>query len=573
MAKMFYLKLAWSNVKRNRLTYVPYLLAIALMSGMYQLIVGMIKSETLGSVPSGDSAKQMFQAGIIIFSFFAVFFMFYINNFLVNRRKREFGLYGVLGLDKGHISRVLLWENAIVMAGGLLLGTIIAWVFGYLLFLLLLNMLNFVGDSSFSIGIDAYIVSYGLFAIIFVVTSIWNSVRVHALNPMSLLQSEKKGDKPSKLMIPAAILGVVLLLGAYYHAWTTAKAGTAIAIFLALVVLVIVATFLVFSSGSTLLLTLLRKNKRYYYKPKNFVTVSGMFHRMRQNARGLSFICILSTMLIVTVAGTLALYLGRENIYRENHPYDVFTYVFSSNETDEQGLNQAYADAICELAEKSGVTLVADVSKFSTDTALEGSDIFVNDLSEVMVVNGRIIYAHNEFMFDVIGSQEDCLAFVDKLYEIDKSQIGADWGMFVSDIFNEREMGLGAYGGLLFLGVFFGVLFLAMTVLIIYFKQVTEGYEDKQRFIILQQVGMDKKMVKGTINRQVQWMFFLPLFATLLHMVFASKIMSTMLVLFQISDWLMVLACIGGVCVVFILLYLLVFRLTAKAYYKIVALK
>ncbi len=182
-----------------------------------------------------------------------------------------------------------------------------------------------------------------------------------------------------------------------------------------------------------------------------------------------------------------------------------------------------------------------------------------------------IVFANRDLMFDVDGDSVACMAFVTALDEYDGSNIEGYQGKFVHEIFSERQQGLGLYGGLVFLGAFFGVLFLAMTVLIIYFKQVTEGYEDKQRFVILQQVGMDKRMVKGTINRQVQWMFFLPLGATLLHMFFASKIMSKMLALFQLFDWQLVLICIGCVCAVFVLLYLLVFRLTARAYYKIVA--
>lgn len=583
MAKAFYLKLAWSNVKRNRLTYVPYLLATALISGVFMLIVGLINSPTLNNLPSGQTATDVFRFGIIVFAVFAVFFMLYINNFLVNRRKREFGLYGVLGLDKRHISRVLLWENFIVTAGGLVLGTIFALVFGYLLFLLLLKMLEFTDQSSFSIAPVAYGATYLLFGAVFVATSVLNSIRVRMVSAKSLMQSEKKGDKSSPLTIPIAILGAILLGIAYYLAWITEKPVEAAGLFFLLVLMVIVATFMLFSSGSIALLKFMRSRKKYYYKPKNFVTVAGMFHRMKQNARGLSFICILSTMLIVTVSGTLSLYLGKESIYRSMHPYDVQTalylvdyfdeetgeYINSEDSVQVEEATNRYAELIWELAEEHNVVISSPVEKMSTDPEDRDSNNYAFD--SITSIQG-LIYANETFYFDVEGTQENCLAFANDLENVDLSQ----WhsvGRYVFDIFSTREYDRGAYGGLLFLGAFFGILFLAMAVLIIYFKQVTEGYEDQERFRILQQVGMDKKMVKGTINRQVLWVFFLPLVATLLHMVFASKIMLKMLELFQLKDVLLVLGCIGGVCVVFVLLYLLVYRLTARVYYKIVAFK
>lgn len=577
MAKGFYLKLAWANVKRNRLTYVPYLLATALISGVFLMITGMIFSKDLRGVPSGETAQSVFTVGMVVFAIFTIFFMLYVNNFLVKRRKTEFGLYGVLGLEKRHVRRVLLFENLIVTVGGLILGTVFALVFGYLCFMLLLKLIDFAGNSSFSLPPIAFLLTYGLFAGIFLGTSIVNSIRVSLIDPKTLLQSDKRGESDSKLTVPIAIIGMLILTAAYFLAWTTDNPMAAVGIYFILVLMVIVATFMLFRSGSITLLKAMRANKRYYYKSKHFVTVSGMFHRMRQNARGLSFICILSTMLVVTVSSTLSLYLGREKMLQQRHPYDVETQIHFSRVFDLEGarLDEEYAKYIFELADEHGVTVVVNANKHAAAMQELGDD-GLWEAYNVTKKNGLLVKLSDVYesfyCFDLEGDSENCRSFC-KALSLVRNNYPEDMEVWISknDIFTERESMNAVYGGLLFMGAFFGILFLVMAVLIIYFKQVTEGYEDRERFVILQKVGMDARTVKGTINSQILWVFFLPLAATVLHMIFESKIMSNLLMIFGLNDWPLVLGCIGGTLVVFVLIYLLVFRLTAKAYYRIVA--
>ena len=569
MRKFFYFKLALSNVRRNKITYLPYLVATAVMSGVFLLIAGLLFSKGLTNTPSGDTAKALFAFGLVVYALFTFAFMLYINNFLIKRRKKEFGLYGILGLDKRHVGRVLLWENTFVIGGGLLCGTAIALVFGRLLFLILMKMIHTIPGSKFSISFQAFSLMFALFFLVFLVTSVSNIIRVHTASPIALLSSEKSGEKDKKGLLPLAILGAILLGGAYYFAWTTEIPGLALGIFFPLAIAVIIATYLLFLCGSIVVLKLLRMKKSLYYQPDHFVTISGMFHRMRQNARGLATICILSTMLVVTVSGTLSLYLGSEQMTRSVYPFDAQVYVPESA-TQQQIID--YDATLNKIATENHVTLSADKSKLITKLP-EGEEFrrnnFVWEDSKFVEVPTLIFYDSN-YRMDISGTTDDCIAFVHAVRDQYSQSFSETPNLIVSDYYTAMEQGYGFYGGLLFLGVFFAVLFLAVAVLILYFKQVTEGYEDKERFEILQKVGMDDQQVKKTINSQVLWVFFLPLAATTLHMLFASKIMAWMLRLFMLYDWGLVLTCIGGTLVAFTLLYFVIYRVTARTYYRIV---
>ncbi len=566
MLKAFYLRLAWSNIRRNRKTFFPYILTTAIISGVFMLIGGLMFSDGLANLPTGQTASMLFNFGLVVFGIFAFFFMIYINNFLIGRRKKEFGLYGILGLEKRHVTRVLVWENLLTLSAGVICGIIIALVFGRLLFLVLIKMIHAVPGSVFSIAPTAYTITLLLFFGIFVITSLLNLRQVRVSSPIELMSSEKKGEKDSKLMIPLTILGVICLAAAYYYAWSIVQPGVALGVFFLLAILVIVATNILFTSGSISALRALRANKKLYYKTRNFIAIGGMFQRMRQNAKSLATICILSTMLIVTVAGTLSLYLGQEEMLSGMHPYDVLVRI--EKDTDEQVVHD-FDSAIVSLAEKEGVAVSADKEKLTYE--MPGEFVRNNYVSPdaKWMDMPNLIYFDGGMRFDVDGSEEDCMSFVNSLQAL-TIQTFPEGSHFVSDVYTARQDGYGLYGGLLFLGAFFGILFLAVTVLIIYFKQISEGYEDKAQFVILQKVGMDDKQVKATINRQVLWVFFIPLGMTILHMVFASKIMARMLQTFMLYDWGLVLSCIGGVCAVFVLLYLVVYKLTAKVYYRIV---
>ena len=529
-------------------------------------------SKELQAVPGGESARALFQMGVMVFTLFAAGFLLSINRFLVKRRKREFGLYGVLGLSKAHVGRILLLENAIVLLGGLAFGLAFALVFGKLLFLLLLKLMHALPQNAFAPAPVAYLATAALFLGVYFISSLYNLAQVHLANPIQLMQSEKRGEKDSKLVVPMALLGAGMLGVAYYFAWTVENSGTAMGIFFILVLLVILATNLLFTSGSIAVLRTLRANRRFYYKPKNFVSVSGMFHRMRQNAASLATICILSTMFLVTLAGTLSLYLGQEKTLAMYYPYDAYASGYPIV------LDPAAADAaLSALAEQHGVVMHAEEDELNYNVA-EGAP---NPNATVYPGSKLHLQAHSielegVLYFDLEGTEEACQAFLEQAREltmaVEDAEMGSEvnYGYGISDIWSTRQYNYATYGGLLFLGTFFAVLFLAVTVLMIYFKQITEGYEDKERFSILQQVGMDEAQVKSAINAQVLWVFFLPLATALLHMVFASRILTRMLQAFMLYDWVLVLCCALGVCAAFALIYFIAYRMTARAYFKIV---
>jgi ABC-type antimicrobial peptide transport system permease subunit len=569
LVKGFYFKLALNNIQRNKKTFLPYIITTAIISGVYLLIGGLLFSDGLNNLPSGTTATAIFAFGLVVFTIFAFFFMVYINNYIIGRRKKEFGLYGILGLERRHVRRVLTWENLLTLAVGVAFGMIFALVFGRLLFLLLLKLIHAVSGSVFKINSLAYLITLGLFFCVFIMTSILNSRKVRLASPIQLLSSEKRGEKDSAFRVPFAVVGFIALVISYYYAWTIDNSSAALGLFFILAILVIFATQFLFTSGSIVALRALRANKKLYYKSGNFIAIGGMFQRMRQNAKSLATICILSTMLIVTVSGTLSLYLGQEKSLKEQYPYDVSVAI--DPDVGEQAIRD-FDKAVVLLGDKYNVKVSADRSKliFGTPPYVDYErNNYVRQ--EYVIMDSLNLLYFNEYMrFDVAGSETDCLSFIEGVRGLCSSMFHEGSAIVTRNSFEARLDYYAMYGGLLFLGVFFGLLFLAVTVLIIYFKQVSEGYEDKAQFAILQKVGMDDKQVKATINRQVLWVFFIPLGMTLLHMVFASKMMARMLQVFMLYDWVLVLSCIGGVCLVFAFLYLAVYKLTAKVYYGIV---
>lgn len=581
MGNPFFRKMAAGNVRRSREVYLPYLLAAAIIGCVYFLVVCMSFSENLTGVPGGEQARLMFAMGTTVFTIFAFCFLLSINRFLIKQRKKEFGLYGVLGLSKGHVGRILIWENAIVLLGGLGLGLVFALVFGKLLFLALLKLMRSLPSLDFVPPPMAYAAVTGLFLAVFVCTCLYNLAQVHLSNPIQLMQSQRQGEKDSRLVVPKAILGLLLLGAAYYFAWTIQNPGMAMGIFFLLVLMVIIATYFLFQAGSIAVLRLLRANKNFYYQPSHFVTVSGMFHRMRQNASSLATICILSTMLTVTLTGTLALYLGQEETLKPLYPYNVCYYIIQDTENPNPQMTPAAIDAfLAEQAQAQGLTMSAQ-----GDERLVHTENTQNEGYNEPLVGFLVVYAdstcqtlpHSVLLdgylyFDLAGSEDACLAFVEQIPAKMAAAFGLPEGDFgqINDIFSARQTGYGTYGGLLFLGAFFSILFLAVAVLMLYFKQITEGNEDRDRFALLQKVGMDQKQVRRAINSQVLWVFFLPLGATLLHMVFASRILTRMLGAFNMSNWGLTLTCAGFVSLGFALLYWIAYLLTARVYYRIV---
>jgi len=661
LAKGFYVKLAVSNLSRNRRMYLPFFVASTIIISVYFMVTQIIYMRSIGNVNYSADLQGMFMFGMIIMSILIVPFMLYINSFLIKRRKKEFGLYAILGLEKRHVGRVIFWENLIISFSALGLGIIAGCVFGRLIFMLLLYALRALASGSeYSIPWQAFVITPALFLVIFVVTTLYNLLHVRLANPIDLLKGGQKGEKKVRFVIPLTIIGIALLAWAYYTSMTVSNALLALNQFFIAVIAVIIATFLLFTTGSQFLLNLLRKNKGLYYKPNNFVAISGMFHRMKQNAAGLSSICILSTMVLVTVSTCIALYLGQEDMLRIMYPDDISVTIKSGAsdeelrefdsllETLEQEHNvrvtnrYSYTYLSTLLLYKNGELEIPNEEDFSVDLLL--NDIFsvtiipLNDYNsnygdnetlepdELLILTNEDLKGRETFRtgdtnyrvkrmipdtmfnqgsnslkrmilvtsdlesvktlwrelepasdpdvnpktivaFDVEGRQDDGLSFSRALITQGNPLEAVTW---VNTIFTNRIEGYALYGGLLFLGIFFTILFLTATVLIIYFKQVSEGYDDKERFEILQKVGMDDNEVKRTINKQILIVFFLPLAGALIHLLAASNMIIKMLEIFNLYNRTLSALCLAATSIVFGLAYAVVYRLTAKTYYRIV---
>jgi ABC-type antimicrobial peptide transport system permease subunit len=567
LGKNFFLKLAWNNVRRNRSVYLPYVVAVAIISGVFFLVNAIIESKSISNMPSGQTAQLILKFAVVVFGIFAFSFMLYINGFLIKRRKREFGLYSVLGLEKGHVCRVLLIENLLTLGGGVGVGFLFAGVFGRLIFMLLLYFIHSSPGSVFELPANAFIVTGALFGAVFLVTSLYNTAQIRLANPVALLQSEKKGEKDSKLLWPAAIFGAGGMALSYWAALSIPDPSFALLLFFPIAALVILATQALFRSGSIVFLKFLKGRKKLYYKPNNFISISGMFQRMKQNASGLATICILGTMLVVTVCLSTSLYLNQEASLKAEYPFGVNVYM---REVTDDAVFTAFDAEIGNLAQAHNVALSYDAGKLvaakdATKATLDR--IVVNDGSKILNLKNSLVL-DGVLMFDVKGQENDCIAFTADVRGYYQTMPLDSY--YMSDIYSARQGYYGIFGGLIFAGAFFAILFLAVTVLIIYFKQITEGYEDRERFVILQKVGMDDRQVKSTINRQILWVFFIPLVGALVNAAFSTGLIVKILQVFRLYDSDLTVWCMVITCALFSLTYLVAYRVTAKTYYKII---
>lgn len=660
LGKSFYRELAVTNLKKNRNAYIPYILGGMGMVFTYVLFLLISESDGITNVVGADTLQVLFQMGAVVISIFSVIFIFYANGFLMKRRKKEIALYGILGLERKHVGLVMLYESLISGLISVIGGIVLGLVFGKLFFMFLMKMTRIAEGSKLIINSSVFIKTFLLFMAIYLVTLLWNQLQVRLSKPIELLKGEEIGQKEKRSTPILAIIGLGLLAAGYNMALKVVNPLAALNKFFIAVLLVIAGTYYTFRAGSIVILKLLKKNKRYYYQTNNFITVSGMIHRMKQNATGLANICILSTMVLVTVSTTIALFVGQGKIIAERNPTD---YALSMEDGTVDPIQ--LKDAIYEVAQKHNVTIkdytdirikgvivsyddgtlrgvdTAEIlgSDFKYYTAilipleeynkktgknviLEENEVLMsfatnnflsekvkvldesytvkgacddidlsinNDLSAYdtiyMVLNDeeRILDTVNEVnqgfttspndemeykvFFDAEGETEDRIAcgneIKDVTYEI------AKWRYF-TNIDLDKEDGYKVYGGLVFLGFFLGVLFLVAMVMIIYFKQISEGFEDRKRYEILNKVGLDKKDVKKTINKQIIQVFFLPLLGAIIHVAFAFKMITKLLVMFALTDTTLIFYCTLVTIVIFAVIYIFVFKMTAKAYYRIV---
>ncbi|WP_017416533.1 ABC transporter permease [Clostridium tunisiense] len=657
MSKMFYEKLAVINIKKNGKTYFPYMLTCICITAMFYIMEFISVNQGLEVMSGGDQLKTILKFGTYVIGFFSVVFLFYTNSFLIKRRKKELGLYNILGMEKKHIAKVLFWENFFVALITMALGLILGIALSKLMFLVLLKILNFKVPMGFFISNQSLFKTAVLFGVTFILILMNNLRQIHLSNPVELLKGGQVGEKEPKTKWVLTLIGLISLGTGYYIALTTESPLAALSSFFMAVILVMVGTWALFTAGSIALLKALRKNKKFYYKTNHFINVSGMIYRMKQNAIGLANICILSTTVLVMVSTTVSLYIGMEDVLRTRYPRDIS--ISAKNISKERA--EELTSMIKEQAEKQGTAIKNVVKYRSLDLATiqdknhftdYHKDIITKDLGflefiplseynhmenksitlkedEVLIYTYRgeiaedsINILGNEFKikerintmtvdgiassvvskgyFVVVPDENTIKKIFSSSTEASKN-IGelSYYFAFDTDSNAEEEIALtkeinskikelsvdgncegleesrvsffSVYGGLFFLGIFLGALFIMATVLIIYYKQISEGYDDKERFEIMQKVGMSKEEIKKSINSQVLMVFFLPLLTAIIHIAFAFKVIVKLLEVLNLTNVTLFVYCTAGTICVFTIFYGIVYVLTSKVYYKIVS--
>lgn len=678
MKKGFYRTLAWTGIKNNKKLYVPYILTCMGTVMMCYIISFLGTSPTFAEIQGGETVQAFLGMGFGVMAVFSLIFLFYTNSFLIRRRKKEFGLYNILGLGKRHLAKVMILET-LMIAGMTILGGLF---FGILLSkfseLFMIKILEGTVTYSFTIEPESIkntvILFLGIFLLVFL-----NTLRqIHLTNPIQLLHSEQAGEKPPKANWVVAILGLILLAGAYYIAVSIQDPVTAIVAFFLAVVMVVLATYLLFIAGSVTLCRILQKNKRYYYKTNHFVSVSSMVYRMKRNGAGLASICILCTMVLVMVSSTTCLYVGAEDSLRNRYPRNINvdvlmneTEFFDDTNTEETKSriqtvldeNKAEAEGVLEyrtaafggMIEGNQIDLnseklnsainveniwqifVVSVSDYNrlmgkNETLLPGEAIvyttkemtyeedtiqieecdtikivgranefvdnsvdsmqifptmylFVPDVGEVIEPlknltwgndNSPLVSFHWYYGFDLSCEDETQMRIQDQISDkIDQLKSSIDESSYfhftIEGVAKDRADFFGTFAGLFFLGIFLGIVFVFAAVLIIYYKQVSEGYEDQSRFDIMQKVGMTKTEIRKSINSQILTVFFLPLITAGLHLGFAFPLIKKILLIFGLTNTSLLIITTVSCYLVFALFYMFVYRATSRSYFTIVS--
>ncbi len=675
---LLYPKLAWQGIRKNAETYLPYLLMGILMVGVSYIMNYLTRPALMGALSMGGTTLMVLQMGKIVISVFSVIFLYYCNSFLIRRRMKEFGLYNILGMGKGNIARVMLWETLLtallVFAGGLLLGLSLS----RLVEMALINLLH----ADYTVPMELFYpdgVTWVLllFGGIYVLILLANLLRMRLSNPVALLKSENTGEKPPKANWFFGLIGLLILLSAYYVAAVSQSPLEALIFFFIAVLMVIVATYLLLVSGSVTLCRMLRRNKRYYYQTRHFISVSAMAYRMKRNGAGMATICILCTMVLVILTSTVCLYGGTDSMVDAICPQDINLTIgleardgeenwkrldamqqMALDVTEEMGLTPenitsqralvatgkvqngdygiitdadslkanvleltVYPLSVYEQATGETVTL-ADrellYASFKTNEAFSSMSfygsapyrmiraekelpkrllsadyrsawgclvVFTNDAeafrSEITALVGE--KSGEAMMMDRLALHFDLDSEADtdtqeKLVKALRSEAmkstGKDfYGMSSLSVDTRalcRRDYLSLFGGLFFLGMVLGPLFSIAAVLIMYYKQICEGYEDAERFAVMRKVGLTDAEIRRSVNSQVLTVFFAPLLMAGLHMLFAMPMIRLILGAFGLHNDSLFYGIGIGCYVVFAVIYALMYLLTSRRYYRIV---
>lgn len=670
MGKLYF-KLAKTNLSNNKPFYIPYIISSIITVAMLYMMSFLSDNKGLNKIMGADSLASIFRLGVGIIVIFSYIFLFYTNSFIIKRRKKEIGVYNILGMEKRHLSKVLFVETIYSAIISLVCGIIVGIAFSKFILMVLYGIIGIYKTVEFFVNIHGIILCVVSFGILFLLTFLYNFMQIKLANPIELLRGTNVGEREPKTKIFMTIVGVVCLAIAYYIAITTENPLKVLTLFFVAVLLVIIGTFALFTAGSIALLKLLRNNKKFYYNKRHFMAVSGMLYRMKQNAAGLASICILSTMVLVVISTTVSMYVGIQDELMARYPNDVcvtvdynsvidksseiekaifdeidsaevknkkaFSYlsVFVGQKGDDFTIDKehlsyqnsylfyilskddfikkdsSFKDKIGNISKGEAVVVLnkkydkKDIKIFGKNYKVnksfehtEDNDLYMistlnglgyiildndesvqelYDMQEKMLGKGANYYT-NKIRFDFkSGNKKQKAAAYKKIDNVvkkyfkenknDKKEISSYWVESRQE--NEQNFYL-LYGGLFFLGIFLGTMFLMVTVMIIFYKQITEGYDDRERYQILEKVGMSSREVKDTIKSQIRIVFVLPIFAAAVHVTAAFPMVNRILKMLNLNNEKLFAGCLAATIIVFAVIYYLVFKVTSRAYYKIV---
>lgn len=665
MNRGFYLKLAASNMKKNGRIYTPFLISCICTVMVCYVMNALMQNSNLSQIMGGKDMQMILSLGFWIMCIFSVIFLFYTNSFLMKRRKKEFGVYNILGMEKKHIARVISYETLYIAVISVVVGLIAGILLNKICVLIVLRMIHAEVKLGFELVPGALVYTTVLFAVIFALILLNNIRQVRLTKPIELLRGGNVGEKEPKTKWIMTILGLISLGIGYYIAITTEDPIEAMLLFFVAVVLVMIGTYLLFTSGSITLLKGLRNNKKFYYRSDHFISVSGMIYRMKQNAIGLANICILSTGVLLLISITVSLYAGTEEAITSRYPNDIsFTTVDYSQESDEkiqeimektwqdEGIQDVDTENYLSLSMAAlpaehgfevrrpgpigsednsvcflGFIVQDDFPGLSETNKLQENQIMMYSMKEEYNQDHLQILGYN---FEIVGeipeqaklelgkdavasiyssyfivvpdtaTLEDIYNKQKESYQEDASDIVMNYSINLPDVKEDEKMEVGSqlfnnlmagdistrmydnkaenangvrgmYSGFLFLGMLLGILFLIATVLIIYYKQISEGYDDKERYEIMKKVGMSRREVKKTIHSQILTVFFLPLVTAGIHLLVAFPMVKRLLALLSLGNDNLFTLCTGVCFVIFAICYGIIYSVTAKTYYKIVS--
>ena len=673
MHKGIFSRLAKQNIRNNKSTYIPYMITCIFCIAMIYMMEFLRDCPTLDqAVRQADEVRMIVFTGEIVVEIFCIIFLIYSNSFLMKRRQKEIGLYNILGMERNHIGIVMFLETIITSIGSLAGGIAAGIIGSKLALLLLLKLLHIPSVLGFYISVKGIFTCLFMFGIVFLMILFLNLAKIHLSRPVELLRGNNIGEKEPAAKWLMALIGFICLGAGYYLAVTTESPIKAITIFLLAVILVMAGTYLLFTAGSIVILKFLRRRKSFYYRTGNFISISGMLYRMKQNAIGLASICILSTGVLLMISMTVSIYFGMNDIMLNRYPYDVDMSVTSISEEEcqtaieafekaiadnkvpvEKSVEEIYLDIVCskngdqilikpantirnsdsvlvlsllnqaEYERLTGISanlndgeifawypstvqkdsVTVDETEFTVKKWLDknpltcGEDA-VSD-NAVLVVTDEDFKKFDEMRtemykvvssapagedltlhlgLDITGSETEKIEFgtpvMETVKDLKKSGGLLENAWIISGIRQqEYESYYADNGSLLFIGIFLGSLFLMGTAMIIYYKQISEGYEDQKRFEIMQKVGLSRREVRSSVRRQILMVFFLPLLMAMLHITMAFPMIRRMLLLFGMTNTKLFIGCTAGTVLIFAVVYGLIYLMTARSYYHIVERK